>query len=226
MTTENIETTDTSVAVAGEVVTPESMLKENEQIIKRNWAKAEEKVGNVYRALTIIHTNELWKLHKNENGKRKYTAFDQYLFGEFGWELSRVRALQIIKATRAKMIEAGELPASAAEPRKRTAPEVTAEKAAKTTSAQLGKALDAFKTRVDNIDAGDPDRDEVVRIYNDAVDALDIIIGDLDELVARVAAQAEISNAEKADALGIAKDDAPTDEDDDDDEDNETDESN
>jgi exonuclease VII small subunit len=216
--TTEIETTDETNAVAGEVITPESMLKENEQIIKRNWAKAEEKVGNVYRALTIIHTNELWKLHKDDKGKRKYTAFDQYLFGEFGWELSRVRALQIIKATRAKMIEAGELPASAAEPRKRTAPEVTAEKAAKVTSAQFGKALDAFKTRVDNIDAGDPDREEVVRIYNDAVDAIDVLIGDLDDLVARVAAQAETP--------AVATETDTTSEDDDDDDDNETDETN
>jgi hypothetical protein len=167
----------------------ETALKENEQIIKRNWAKATEKVENVYRALTIIHTNDLWKLHKDAKGKRKYTAFDQYLFGEFGWELSRVRALQIIKATRAKMIEAGELPASAAEPRKRTAPEVSSEKAATVTADQLEKVLTAFGTRTANIDSGDPDRAEIVRIYNDAYEVIGSIIGDLREMVNRIEAE-------------------------------------
>jgi hypothetical protein len=199
VTTETIETTDeTTDAVAGEVITPESLLKENEQIIKRNWQKFEEKGQNIYRALTIIHTNDLWKLHKDDKGKRKYTAFDQYLFGEFGWTLSRVRALQIIKAQRAKMIEAGELPASAAEPRKRTAPEVSAEKAAKVTADQFKKALDAFGTRTANIDEGDPDRAEIVRIYNEAYDVLGSIIGDLNEMVARIEATNETTNAPAA----------------------------
>jgi hypothetical protein len=181
--------TITAVAVEGEVITPQQTLKENEQIVKRNWQKATENVGKVYKALTIIHTNDLWKLHKDEKGKRKYTAFDQYLFGEFGWTLSRVRALQIIKATRQQMIEAGELPASAAEPRKRTAPEVTSERAAKVTADQLQKALDAFRTRVDSIDEGDPDRAEVVRIFTDVQETLTDAIGDLRDLVARVEAE-------------------------------------
>lgn len=201
MTTE-IDTETT--AISGEVIdTAEGsaemkrdMLKENEQIIKRNWQKATEKVENVYRALTIIHTNDLWKLHKDDKGKRKYTAFDQYLFGEFGWELTRVRALQIIKATRTKMIEAGELPASAAEPRKRTAPEVTSEKAAKVTADQLQKALEAFGTRVENIDSGDPDRQEVVRIWVDASAAIASAIADLRELVARIEAETETDKAD------------------------------
>jgi hypothetical protein len=190
-------TENTETALSGEVIATSEgsadvkaqMLKENEQIIKRNWAKATEKVENVYRALTIIHTNDLWKLHKDAKGKRKYTAFDQYLFGEFGWELSRVRALQIIKATRAKMIEAGELPASAAEPRKRTAPEVSSEKAATVTADQLEKVLTAFGTRTANIDSGDPDRAEIVRIYNDAYEVIGSIIGDLREMVNRIEAE-------------------------------------
>jgi hypothetical protein len=166
------------------------MLKENEQIIKRNWAKATEKVENVYRALTLIHTHDLWKLHKDEKGKRKYTAFDQYLFGEFGWELSRVRALQIIKAQRAKMIEAGELPEDAATPRKRTAPEVTTEKAAKVTADQLDKVLEAFGTRVANIDEGDPDRPQIVNLYNEAYETIGSYIRDLREMVSRIEAEA------------------------------------
>lgn len=194
MTTENTET-----ALSGDVIATSEgsedvkaqMLKENEQTIKRNWAKASEKIENVYRALTIIHTHDLWKMHKDEKGKRKYTNFQTYLSEEFGWELSRVRALQIIKAQRAKMIEAGELPASAAEPRKRTAPEVTSEKAAKVTADQFEKALSAFGTRTANVDSGDPDRAEIVRIYNDAYETVNTIISDLREMVSRIEAEAE-----------------------------------
>lgn len=196
--TENTETAITGEVIntdEGSLAVKQAMLKENETVVKRNWKSATEKAGNVYKALTIIHTHGLWKLHKDTKGKRKYSAFDAYLFGEFGWELSRVRALQIIKATRAEMIESGELPASAAEPRKRTAPEVTAERAAKVTAEQLRKVLDAFETRVTNIDEGDPDRNEVVRIYNDTHDAISSAILDLNDLVARIAADSDGNEA-------------------------------
>ena len=199
------ENTETGVALTGEVVNTaegslavkQALLKENETIIKRNWAKATEKVETVYRSLTLIHTHGLWKLHKDAKGKRKYTAFDAYLFGEFGWELSRVRALQIIKATRAKMIEDGELPESAAAPRKRTAPEVTAERAAKVTADQFEKVLDAFETRVNNIDEGDPDKSEVVNIYNDTRESLNIAILNLRDLVARIEAESATEASEQ-----------------------------
>lgn len=211
--TDTTENTGSAVALVGEVINTDegsqavkaAMLKENETTIKRNWAKATEKVETVYKALTIIHTHNLWKLHTDEKGKRKYTAFDAYLFGEFGWELSRVRALQIIKATREKMIEAGELPASAAEPRKRTAPEVTTEKAAKVTSAQFGKVLEAFETRVQNVDEGDPDRAEILRIYTDAQDAVNRITDALDDLVGRIEAEA---SADAKDATEAASTEA------------------
>lgn len=210
MTTEN-ETEPT--AISGEVISTDEgsadvkrqMLKDNETIVKRNWQKATEKVENVYKALTIIHTHNLWKLHVDEKGKRKYTAFDQYLFGEFGWELTRVRALQIIKATRAKMIEAGELPASAAEPRKRTAPEVSSEKAAKVTADQLDKVLTAFGTRSANIDEGDPDRAEVVRIYNDAYETVGSIIRELRDLVSRIEAEAGAEAQDESDTEPTAE---------------------
>jgi len=166
-------------------------LKEQEIVIKRNWQKATEKVGNVYRALTIIHTFDLWKQHTDEKGKRKYSAFDKYLFGEFGWELSRVRALQIIKATRAEMIEAGELPAESATPRTRTAPEVTAERAAKVTADQFEKALTAFAGRVDSIDDGDPDRAFIVNIYNEIAEIVNPAILNLRDFVAAAAADSE-----------------------------------
>lgn len=203
--TEEIETVSGEVIATseGSADVKAQMLKENEQIIKRNWAKAEEKVGNVYRALTLIHTHDLWKLHKDDKGKRKYTNFQDYLSMEFGWELTRVRALQIIKATRTAMIESGELPASAAEPRKRTAPEVTSEKAAKVTADQLEKALTAFGTRTANVDEGDPDRAEIVRIYNEAYDLIGGVIGDLREMVARIEAETASEN-EPATAEAVA----------------------
>lgn len=208
--------TEQTTALSGEVISTAEgsadvkaqMLKENEGIIKRNWAKAEEKVGNVYRALTLIHTHDLWKLHKDEKGKRKYTNFETYLKEEFGWELTRVRALQIIKATRTKMIEAGELPASAAEPRKRTAPEVSSEKAAKVTADQLDKVMVAFGTRVASIDEGDPDRQQVVNLYNSAYDVVGTIIRDLRDIVARIEAEAgaealDASETEPTNAVAV-----------------------
>ena len=219
MTTETITADvasegNSEVALAGEVITPQDVLRENERIIKRNWQKAQEKVETVYRALTIIHTNDLWKLHKDAKGKRKYTAFDQYLFGEFGWELSRVRALQIIKATRQKMIDAGELPASAAQARKRTAPDVTAEKAAKVTADQFAKVLEAFGLRINSIDEGDPDRAEIVNIYAETQDFLSSVIEDLREMVRR--AEADATPAGTFPLAEVSKSaDGDTDEDDD-----------
>lgn len=207
MTTEievNPDAGAVSSALSGEViVTAEStadakkaLLKENETIVKRNWKAATEKAETVYKALTTIHTYDLWKLHLDANGKRKYKAFDKYLFGEFGWNLSRVRALQVIKQTRSAMIEAGELPASAAEPRARTAPEVTAERAARITADQLEKVLEAFSKRVDAIDEGDPDREAVVAIFTDVHDFLAGSIADLREVVS----EAEAAAAESSDS--------------------------
>jgi hypothetical protein len=203
-------TENTTTAISGEVIdTAEgsaemrtAMLKENETIIRKNWKAVEEKSGNVYRALTLIHTHNLWKLHKDSKGKRKYTNFQTYLTEEFGWTLTRVRALQIIKATRNSMIEAGELPASAGEPKTRTAPEVSTEKAAKVTADQLDKTLAAFGTRVANIDEGDPDRQQIVNLYNDAYEVIGSIIGDLREIVARITAEAESENA-PAEAVAV-----------------------
>lgn len=191
--------TETAVAVSGEVVISDEstadaklqVLRDNEKIVKKNWKAATEKAQIVYKALTVIHTFDLWKMHKDEKGKRKYSSFEKYLFGEFGWELSRVRALQVIKQTREAMIETGELPASAAEPRTRTAPEVTSERAARVTADQLQRVLDAFITRVDSIDSGDTDLPTMVRILNDVRDAVTPAIVDLREIVFAADADAE-----------------------------------
>jgi hypothetical protein len=84
------------------------------------------------------------------------------------------------------MIEAGEMPATANEPRKRSAPEVSTEKAAKVTADQLEKVLTAFGTRTANIDEGDPDREAIVNLYNDAYEVIGSYIADLRSLVARI----------------------------------------
>jgi hypothetical protein len=209
-------TNETLPAVAGEIVlnaeSPATdklaALKANETIIKRNWKAATEKANNVYRSLTLIHTYDLWKMHKDAAGKRKYSSFEKYLFGEFGWELSRVRALQVIKQTRAAMIESGELPADTATTRKRTAPEVTSERAAKVTADQLEKALDAFRTRCASIDEGDPDKGTIVNVFEDVEPVLSIAISNLRDFVA----SAEADNGED-------EDDDDEDEDEDEDED-------
>jgi hypothetical protein len=97
------------------------------------------------------------------------------------------------------MIESGELPASTAQSRTRTAPEVTSERAAKVTSAQLVKVLEAFEVRVNNIDEGDPDKAEMVRIFGDAAESINANVSDLDEIVARNAADAETDADEDED---------------------------
>jgi hypothetical protein len=189
----------TTIPVSGEIVlnaeSPATdklaALKANETIIKRNWKAATEKANNVYRSLTLIHTYDLWKMHKDAAGKRKYSSFEKYLFGEFGWELSRVRALQVIKQTRSAMIEAGELPAETGTTRKRTAPEVTSERAAKVTADQLEKALDAFRTRCASIDAGDPDKGTIENVLADIEPVLATAIDALRDFVASAAAEAE-----------------------------------
>jgi hypothetical protein len=218
-----IETVTTDIATIpvaeGEVVNTaegsadqkKAYLKTQETIIRKNWKAVTEKANVVYRALTEIHTYNLWKLHLDDKGKRKYTNFETYLKDEFGWEMSRPRALQIIKATRADMIAAGDMPASAAAPRTRTAPEVTSERAAKVTADQLSKVWEAFVGRVDSITEGDPDKGAVVRVLDDLRSPVALAIADLREIAAAAEAAADTSDADEDD-----------DDDEDDDEDDES----
>ena len=191
----------TDDAIAGEVVTPEDELKDNERIIRRGWRTATQKVGEIYKALTIIHTKNLWKMHVDADGKRKYTAFDAYLFGEFGWTMDRTRALQIIKATRAEMLESGELsPDDMPKERTREAPQITATKAAQVTSKQFDGALEAFRVRLQNIEYG-PGRDDLEEIYDRASSAvMDIMVklqGVIDDEAQRAADEKERADSEK-----------------------------
>jgi hypothetical protein len=190
----------TDEAVAGEVITPASELRDNERVIRKKWKQATASAGEVYKSLTIIHTKNLWKLHLDADGKRKYTAFADYLRIEFGWELDRTRALQIIKQTRQDMLESGELSAEdmPAE-RARSAPEITATKAATVTTDQFTKVLDAFRLRLVNIEYG-AGRDDLEAVYDNAAVAVDAILSNLlrvidDEAQRKVEEKAEADAA-------------------------------
>lgn len=178
--------------VTGEVIQPVDELRAQERIIHKGWKVAQKKAIEVYDALTIIYTRDLWKLHKDADDKRKYKAFDAYLFGEFGWTMTRARAHQIIKERQSVLVEDGvlradELPA----PRARTAPVITAGKAAVTTADQLQKVLEAFKNRLTNVEQS-AGRDELDSIYEDAVDA----IGPILEALALVKSNEDAANVE------------------------------
>ena len=173
----------TDEAVSGEVITPASELASNERIIRRKWKQATASAGEVYKSLTIIHTKNLWKLHLDAEGKRKYTAFAEYLRVEFGWELDRTRALQIIKQTRKDLLESGELTeADMPAERARTAPEITATKAATVTVAQFEKVLDAFRLRLANIEYG-AGRDDLDEVYDAAVTVVTAIMSNLQRVI-------------------------------------------
>jgi hypothetical protein len=198
----------TDEAVAGEVITPTDELRDNERIIKKGWKVAQQKATEVYNALTIIHTKNLWKLHLDAEGKRKYKSFEKYLFEEFGWDLDRTRALQIIKQQRAALLESGDLTeADMPKERARTAPEVTASKAAQVTTKQFETAMDAFNGRLQNIEFGagrdalDAIYDELVSVMNGVFAQLQTVIDDEAQRIADEKAEADAAKAaEKAEA--------------------------
>lgn len=186
----------TDEAITGDVITPESELRDNERIIRKGWKTATAKAQEVYSALTIIHTKSLWKLHLDPEGKRKYSSFEKYLFQEFGWEMDRTRALQIIKQTRADLLESGELTeADMPAQRARTAPEITATKAAQVTTDQFTKVLNAFRLRLVNIEYG-AGRDDLDIVYEDAATAVTAILSNLQRVIDDEAQRAEEARAE------------------------------
>lgn len=202
----------TDEAVSGEVITPEEELKANERIIKKGYKVFQQKAAEVYRALTIIHTKNLWKQHLDAEGKRKYNSFEKYLEAEFDWKLDRTRALQIIKEQRTKLLADGTLTASdmPAE-RKRTAPEVTPTKAAQVTMKQLQGVLDAFKDRLTNI-ANGPGADYLDTIYDDLVTTMLPVFDSLRQVISDEVQYA--ADAVAANAAEVAERDAPESEDD------------
>lgn len=196
---------ETVETVSGEVITPEDELRVNERIIKRGWKAAQQKAAEVYRALTIIHTKNLWKQHLDADGKRKYNSFETYLFAEFEWKLDRTRALQIIAQERPKLLEAGVLkPEDMPKQRARTAPEVTATKAAEVTRKQLQTVQKAFDDRIINI-ANGPGADALDRIAEDLEMALAPIYTALQQVIDDEAAAAAAAAADAAAAATVGE---------------------
>jgi hypothetical protein len=182
--------------VTGEVIDPMDVLKTNEQNIRRNFKKMETVVGSVARSLNIIYYNDLWKLHKTADGKRRYTNFNDYLTTEFGWDKTAARARQIMKADVPAAIEAGEIPSEVGDKRReRTAPEISASKAAKVTIKQIQTVLDAWDTRMGNVENG-AGRDALDRIYEDATVSINSILATLGDFVAEQDAEAEAAETE------------------------------
>jgi len=183
-------------AVEGEVIEPSKVLAANEKIVRANLKKFEAVQASVARALNIIYRNDLWKLHKTAEGKRRYTNFGDYLATEFGYDKSLARAHQIMKADLPDAIEAGDVPPDSGDKRRtRNAPEVTAEKAAKVTSKQLLAVLDAFNTRLGTVEQGEG-YFRLEAILGQAQEMINPVIDALDELVAALAAEAESAEDE------------------------------
>jgi len=188
-----------SEAISGEVIDPADSLKKHEQNIKRNFRKMETVAQSVARSLNVIYYNDLWKLHKTAEGKRRYTNFNDYLESEFGWDKSGARARQIMKADIPAAIEAGEIPAEVGDKRReRSAPEITAIKAAKVTHKQLTSALDAWKVRMENVESGEA-LAELGEIHADAVESITTILNRLDTFVQEQEAEAESADTDNDD---------------------------
>jgi hypothetical protein len=181
-----------AVAVVGEVEkTPAELLKQHEQIVKRNIKRFLDSGHSIARSLNIIYYNDLWKLHKDDKGKRQYTNFNVYLVEEFGWDKTAARARQIMKSDLPKAIEAGEVPDTSGTARTRSAPEISVLKAAKTTSKQLESVLDAMQTRIGNVEKGDPDLPELENIFSQAAGALDEALNAFATLIENIESQSE-----------------------------------
>lgn len=196
MTQETLPAVAEVPVVTGEVIDPREQLKANEAIIRRNFKKMETVVQSVARSLNIIYHNNLWKLHTTADGKRRYTNFNDYLETEFGWDKTAARARQIMKADLPLAIEAGEVPAEVGDKRReRTAPEITAAKAATVTAKQLTTVLDAWNTRMTAVESGEG-LAALAAIHEDAVASLTTIIDDLTQFAADQNAEAETADAD------------------------------
>lgn len=180
-------------ALKGEVVMPAELLKQHEQIIRRNLKRFIDVQDNVARSLNVIYHNDLWKLHKTAEGKRRYTNFNDYLKVEFGWEKTAARARQIMKEDLPLAITDGAVPSDVGDKRRtRVAPEITAEKAARVTVKQFETVREAFKTRMQNVEAG-KGRDKLAGIHQFSDGALDNIINRLNKLIEAESAEAEVA---------------------------------
>jgi hypothetical protein len=182
--------------VEGEVVDPQEELRKHENNIRKNFRKMETVVGSVARSLNVIYYNDLWKMHKTADGKRRYTNFNDYLEMEFGWDKTGARARQIMKADLPLAIEAGEVPAEVGDKRReRAAPEVTAVRAAKVTLKQLQTVADAWDTRMNNVEVG-TGFDALEAIRAEFAEGIAQTIDDLEQFIADAEAEQEVAQAE------------------------------
>jgi len=187
-------------AVSGEVIDPADTLRKHEQNIRKNFRKMETVVESVARSLNVIYHNDLWKLHKTADGKRRYTNFNDYLATEFGWDKTAARARQIMKADLPLAIEAGDVPASVGDKRReRTAPEITAVKAAKVTAKQFETVRDAMTTRLSNVEAGQGYRD-LEALWVAFTPALSTFLSDLEGFIEQSEASSESADESASDS--------------------------
>lgn len=189
--------------VSGEVIVPEDLLKSQEKIIKANFVKYEEIKKKVVRSLTIIHDTlapdgkpGLWRLHKDDKGKQQYTNFGDYLTHAFGWNLTRARALQLIKEDRPLAIEAGQIDGSVVveKPRTRRAPQITAIKAAEVTLKQIRAVLDDWNERMLNVEEGEL-KDQLADIHTTAIADVTHVTDDLEQFIEDSKAESETAPA-------------------------------
>jgi len=200
MTLETLPAADGPETVEGEVIDPATVLKQHEQNIKRNFKKFEAVQQSVARSLNVIYYNDLWKLHKTAEGKRRYTNFNDYLEMEFGWDKSGARARQIMKADIPAAIEAGEIPSEIGDKRReRSAPEVTAAKAAKVTRKQIETVLTAWDVRMGTVE-DTTSADRFADIYADAKASLNEILDTLDTFIEDEEAESETAESETVEA--------------------------
>jgi hypothetical protein len=183
--------------VSGEVIDPMDTLRKQEKVIRTNFRKMETVVGSVARALNIIYHNDLWKLHKTADGKRRYTNFNDYLSTEFGWDKTAARARQIMKADLPLAIEAGEVPKEVGDKRRnRAAPEITALKAAQVTVKQLETVLNAWNTRMENVENG-AGFDALSDIFTEATHQITDVLGSLNTFIADQSAESESASEDE-----------------------------
>ena len=198
MTQEMLVAPEGTEAIEGEVIEPAALLKQHEQIIRKNFRKFETIQQSVARSLNVIYYNDLWKMHKTAEGKRRYTNFNDYLATEFGWDKTAARARQIMKADIPAAIEAGEIPSEVGDKRReRTAPEVTAVKAAKVTVKQLENVVDAWDTRIDNVESGEA-LTAFALIHEAATLAIRGYIDDLKDFIEQQDAEQETASEDDA----------------------------
>lgn len=197
MTTETLDAPESAIqAIEGEVVkTDAELLKEHETIVKRNIKRFLESGHSIARSLNIIYYKGLWKLHKDEKGKQKFTNFNVYLTEEFGWDKTAARARQIMKSDLPLAIEAGDLEAGTGSTRERSAPEISAERCAKVSAKQIENVLDAMSTRLNNTEDG-VEKTQLAEIMENGMHNMEEFLNELSMYLANFEAEEDEENGD------------------------------